>query len=93
MSNVIVTKKPKNSIVPMYDMKHGQIGRVLASGTRYDGDIVKANILEETITVMSLSSVNSFWVSKSIGEHGGYVVEILEPGIEVTITVPDNRED
>ena len=95
MSNVSVKRPNKTRIVPMYSMRNGDIG-VVVSGkplNSYAGTIVKAIVTTVStyepnkITVLSLDSSNHLWSYREAGTGDGVLVEILEKGTEVTITV------
>ena len=92
MSNVSVKRPNKTRIVPMYSMRNGDIG-VVVSGQpldSYAGTVVKAIVSTyepKKITVLSLDSSNHLWSYKEAGDGKGVLVEILEKGTEVTITV------
>ncbi len=88
-NNVKIAKKNKPRIVPMYDMKNGEIGVITDENYEpYNGEVVKANTFQSKIDVFGLGSNNSHWVSTEPGQGRGLKVEILEPGtiIEITVT-------
>ena len=88
--NVEVFRKPKTNVVPMYNMKHGQIGVVV--GTLYTDTVVKAIVSCSTVHVFSVDDSNIYWNSGSPGKGGGVDVALIEQGSKVTITVPQDRE-
>jgi hypothetical protein len=88
--NVRIIRKSVPQIVPMYNMKHGQIG-IVTDSSSYSKTVVKAfnhPHLANTIHVFALDGSDSYWKSESPGKGGGVDVEIIEPGSTVEIVVP-----
>jgi hypothetical protein len=81
--NVEITKS-NPGVVPMYNMKTGEIGVV--RDTHYVGTVVKAYADSGKVTVIALDDSNHFWTGVPGG--GGVSVEMLPRGSKINITVP-----
>ena len=83
--NVKINKRPAPKVVPMYNMKHGEIGIIV--DIMYRHDVVKAYVLGTKINVFSLNDTHRHWDNNAHGSGGGLRVELLEPGTELSIAV------